>query len=340
LPTEEPNADPPAATSPECLAFMAHFDDLVMSLSPLNLTTFSSQVFSKSLISSTALQRVVMDIPPRQRAEMILNSVEEKIQSYPERFGTFVQTVRHFHPDSGENIASHLESSVLVYQILLSLQVMNTQYLDLDQLAVKLLECKLITKNVYDNCVMQTQAIEKARGLYLYMLEQGIAKAFLDILENFSNTKQLPEELKCGESSLSMTSGYQSVIEIPPQSEVGFEATNDSTRESSSADTFHSFSSDNGVAHFHSRDFTNETFTSVISQQLQRKTSLGELVTTMAPVSSFSSVADVTSNSTVVDCVQEDPEHGIMRAFHCGDTAKIKSLLQRNNISPDSLLEV
>lgn len=292
---------------------MAHFDDLVMSLSALNLTAFSSQVFSKSLISSTALQRVVMDVPTRQRAEMILNSVEEKIRSYPEFFSTFVQTMRHFHPNSCNSISSQLESSVLVYQILLSLQVRNTQYLDLDQLALKLLECNLITKNMYDNCSLQSQVIEKARGLYQYMLEKGIAKAFLDILEKFSNTKQLPEELKDGESSLSVTSGYatvsasetQSVFENPALNEVSFEVTNNISTDTSSADTFHSFDSDNGVAHFHSRDFMNETFAPVISQELQWKHSSGELVTTMAPVSSFSSIADVPSNSEVVDSVQE-----------------------------------
>ena len=292
---------------------MAHFDDLVMSLSALNLTAFSSQVFSKSLISSTAFQRVVMDVPTRQRVEMILNSVEEKIRSYPECFSTFVQTMRHFHPNSCDSISSQLESSVLVYQILLSLQVRNTQYLDLDQLALKLLECNLITKNVHDNCCLQTQVIEKARGLYYYMLEKGIAKAFLDILEKFSNTKQLPEELKHGVSSSSVTSGYatvsaseaQSVFENPLLNEVSFGVTNDITTDTSSADTFHSFDSDNGVAHFHTRDFMNETFFPVISQQQQWKHSSGELVTTMAQVSSFSSIADVPSNYAVVKSVQE-----------------------------------
>ena len=309
--TEEQNSDRWGTDSPEYLAFMTHFDDLATSLSTLNLTVFSSQVFSKSLISSIALQSVVTDLPARQRAETLLTSVQERIQSNPQSLHTFIQTLRHFHPASCDTIAGQLETSVQMYQIFLSLQVMNTQSLDLDQLALKLLETKLITKDEYDNCALQTEAMEKAGGLYHYMLEQGMAKPFLDILEQFSNTKQLAEKLKRGESPSSVTSGYATVsaseFEIPPMDEVSVhdDATNNVTRKSSSTDTFHSFNSDNGVAFYHSRDFTSEAFAPVMSRQLLWKHSSGQPAATMPTVSPFSSVADVPSNSTIVECVQE-----------------------------------
>ena len=310
LETEEQNSDRRGADSPEYLAFMTHFDDLATSLSTLNLTVFSSQVFSKSLISGIALQSVVTDLPSRQRAETLLTSVQERIQSNPQSLRIFIQTLRHFHPDSCDTIASQLETSVQMYQIFLSLQIMNSQNLDLDKLALKLLESKLITKDEYDDCDLQTEATEKAGGLYHYMLEQGIAKPFVDILEQFSNTKHLAEKLKRGESPSSVTSGYATVsaseVEIPLD-EVSFhdDATNDVTRKSSSTDTFHSFNSDNGVAFYHSRDFTSEAFAPVMSQQLPWKCSPRQPATTTAPVSPFSSLADAPSNSTIVESVQE-----------------------------------